>query len=107
MLDAARAAAQSDPSRNGLFSRRWTGPPPWNRKGPDHYTGAPFGNLNLSDAAHQLPVSERSAQRAMRHALGRAAEIERRAVLLEAIGLRDASLRLGALAATIRAEVLT
>jgi hypothetical protein len=105
MLDAARAAAQSDPNRNALFIRRWTGPPPPNRKGPGRDTQAHFEKLNHNSAS-SYTAPELAAQRAMRHALRRVAEIEQRARLMDAIGLRGASLRLGGIAASIRAEVL-
>ena len=105
MLDTARAAAMSDPVANWQFVRPWEGPPACNRKGPGRDTWAYFGKLNLNDT-RDYTAAQRTVARAMAHAERRVAEIERRAKALDAIGLRDASLRLGAIAATIRAEVL-
>ena len=106
MLDKARAAAMSDPILNTQFGRPWTGPPPLNRKGPGRDTQASFGNLNLNTSAGYTAF-ETAAARSMQSVRGpRVAEIERRARLMDAVGLRNASLRLGLIAASIRREVL-
>lgn len=98
MLNTARTAAMSEPDRNAWFARRWTGPPPRERKSPGHHTGSPFGNLN-STSDHT--AFEQAGARSVNPAVRRLAKIERRATPMNTIGLLDASLPLGANAAPI------
>jgi hypothetical protein len=100
MLDTARAAEQSDPIRNVFFVRRWTGPPPRNRKGLGRDTQAYFENLNLNQPHHT--IAELAAQRACRSAACRLASLQRRAAIADALGLVDAADRFRSIGATIR-----
>jgi len=105
MRDTATMAAQSDPACNAMFGRRWTGPPPRKPKGQRRDPLTPFGKLNLNIVTINSRA-EGAAQRAVRHAVRRVAEIERRAEIMAAVGLADAALRLAAVAESIR-EVLS
>jgi hypothetical protein len=97
-------AALSDPGRNAMFARRWTGPPPsQTRKRPEplHKPQPSIRNQNLNH--FDIAISEAASQRACRAAVRRLRAIERRTEVLEAIGLTDAALRLAAVAESIRA----
>jgi hypothetical protein len=104
-MNAAAMAAQSDPLLNRQFSRRWTGPPPLKRRSPalastsNRAVSKSFGDDDT------LPNNRPPAvgQRALHAAVQRAARLDRRAELLDAIGHRDAALRIAATAVAIRA----
>jgi 2-hydroxychromene-2-carboxylate isomerase len=81
-------------------ARPRTGPPK-QRKGPGRDSGASFGKLSLNNASLHT-ASALAAQRAVRAAARRIADLELKAEIAEAIGLRDAALRLAATAAQIR-----
>lgn len=105
-MDSAAMAAQSDPVRNRQFARPWTGPPRSRERPGPHHQPRPI--LKLQNANTSIVNrAEASAQRAIRHAVRRVAEIERKAEIAAAVGLRDAADRLRAIAADIRAEVLS
>jgi hypothetical protein len=103
MRDVAAMAAQSDPGRNGMFHRRWTGPPPpGQRKGQGRRnTLASFGKLNLISADTDSTATQ-AGERAVCKAERRAAELDRRARLYHDLSLVDAGLRAQAVAAEIR-----
>jgi hypothetical protein len=105
MRDTARAAAMSDPQNNRQFRGPWIDPPPQTRKRQRRHPLAFSGHPKI-DSNDIHTTSTQSAQRAVRHAARRVAQLQRRADTLAAIGLTDASLRLASLAATITAEVL-
>jgi len=91
-----------------LLGMARTGPPPRNRKRRRcQPTASRINPETLTQPNHQHTNGATSAQRATRYAVRRVAEIERSAELLEAVGLRDASMRLGAIARSIRVEVLS
>jgi hypothetical protein len=102
-MDSAAMAAKSDPDQNHQFRRPWTPPP--KRKGPSHHTRASFGKLNLNSERIDSTATQ-AAKRAVCKAERRAAELDHRAVLLGAVGLRDAGLRDRTLAEAIRLAVL-
>jgi hypothetical protein len=104
MLDTARLAAMADPNHSPLFGRRWTGPPPRTRK----TLGVAAQGSSKSDinSKSEDRRADAAAQAAVRHAVRRLREIERRAELFAAVGLADAALRLEVLAERIKAEVL-
>jgi hypothetical protein len=101
-VDAAFAASAADRQRTILLTRSKM--PPIKRRNPRRDTGASFGKLNLSQS--YMPVSTQAGQRACRAAARRVADLERRAEVLGAVGLREAAGRLQGIAAEIRAEVL-
>lgn len=100
----ADGAVVADRLHDRMLAQARTGPPPMNRKGPAGENGASFGK---PISASHLAVSALAAQRACRAAVRRVTEIQRRAAMMAAVGLTDASLRLAGIAAEIRTEVLT
>jgi hypothetical protein len=71
-MDTAAIAAASDPQANRQFSRRWTGPPPKNRKRPRSAPGASFEiGSNITDDMNTIPGL--AARRAVMKALVSAA----------------------------------
>jgi hypothetical protein len=101
-MDAALAAAMSDPAANPLFHRRWTGPPPQKRERPRRQPGAHV-SIDLGKCSKKKDsVPVQAAQRACVAARRRLADLQRRAALCQAIGLTDAAGRLLTVAATIR-----
>jgi hypothetical protein len=106
MRDTAALAAQSDPGRNGMFHRRWTGPPPpRHRKGPGRDTWASLGKFK-HNSADTNSTPDDAARRAVIKAQARAEALDRRARLMAAVGLRDAALRAEGVAAGIRAVLI-
>jgi hypothetical protein len=74
------------------------------RKGCPH-DQAPHSETQ-STSTSEYTIAEAAAQRAIRFALRRSVAIDDRATILEAIGLRDASLRQAALASRLRQAVV-
>jgi hypothetical protein len=102
MRDTAALAEQSDPARNAMFGRRWTGPPAQKRKAPGSDTQGSFEKLNLTD---KTTTADLAGQRALFKALRHAAEIDRTADLLLALGFGRQAERLSHNAAAIREAV--
>jgi hypothetical protein len=102
-MDTAAMAAASDPRANRQFSRRWTGPPPKNRKRPGASPQAPRANFESVTNQPTDSAAERSVQRALERALARAAKLDRTADLLLAIGKHAIAERLSHAAAELRA----
>jgi hypothetical protein len=104
-MDAANAAAQSDPVVNRQFSRPWVVPPPQKRKRRPRAGAAPFGNQNtITTASNTTP--DLTAARAIRVAAARVGRLQHQARMLRGIGQTDAALRLAGIADAIVAEVL-
>jgi hypothetical protein len=102
-MDTAAMAAASDPQANRQFSRRWTGPPPKNRKRPGASPQAPRANFEVITNQPQDSVAERSVQRALERVRLRAARLDRTADLLLALGKHAIAERLSHRAAELRA----
>jgi hypothetical protein len=105
MRDTAALADQSDPGCNALFSRRWTGPPPRNRKGPGVATRASFGKLN-HHSKQTDSTATKAAERAVCKARRRAAELDRLADFMLALGYAPAAERFSHQAHALREAVL-
>jgi hypothetical protein len=100
-MDTAAMAAASDPQANRQFSRRWTGPPPKNRKRPGASPQAPRAKFESVTNKPTDSLGEQSVQRALQRALARAARLDRTADLLLALGKHPQAERLSRAAAEL------
>jgi hypothetical protein len=105
-MNTAALAAASDPDSNVQFCRRWTGPPPVQRIRPALAATSNRAELFDDNNSRVNTKAGDAAARACEAATRRIAKLELRAGALNAIGLRDAALRLRALAEAIRMQVL-
>jgi len=96
-------ADQANTWDNPQFSRRWETPPKQKRPGPHH---RPRTSFNLSNTETINSLGDRAAQRAVRAAARRIADLEWRAEIAAAIGLAEAADRFLGLADAIRSAVL-
>jgi hypothetical protein len=100
-------AVTADRLRSVMLTEVWsrTGPPKRNRPA----MGGTINRPGTSKAALDNSTNSTAnlaAQRSIRTAIRRVAEIERRAEIADALGLRGAAGRLAGIAADIRAQVL-
>lgn len=103
-MDTARAAEMSHRECNPSFVRRWTGPPPPKRRNPGRDPGAVIGKLKLNiESVSDIAV--RAAQRAIETAERRAAQWDRLADDLRALGYWLPADRLRRQATGLRAAV--
>ena len=105
MRDVAALADQSWPGDNPQFGRGWTGPPPKRRRPAPMPIGGRAAERKSDSSTAEHIRAERSAQRAVDLASRRAAELERRVLILASIGQRKAADRLTATAAKLREVV--
>jgi hypothetical protein len=97
------AAVTADRMHDRLLAQARTGPP--KRRSPA--LGGSSNRAEFVISSERIDTTaERAAQRAIGAAVYRAAKLERRAIIAESIGLRDAGLRFASLATSIRNEVL-
>jgi hypothetical protein len=84
-MDGGRAADQSWPDNNRWFAARWAEPPPQARKRPGRH---PRALATKSDSISHITITatDATAQPAVQFALRRAAQIDRTADLLLALG---------------------
>jgi len=102
-MDGAASAAASDPALNRQFSRRWTGPPQKRERRPWDRT-ANSGNHNNNAAVSATAAA--AVQRALIVAARRAAQLDRTADLLLALGRHSQAERLSHRALELRELVL-
>jgi hypothetical protein len=105
MRDAARAADQSWPGDNPQFGRVWRPPPPKRHRPAPMAIGNRAAERKSGSSNAETTAPDRSAQRAVDLAARRAAELERRVLILASIGQRKAADRLTATAAKLREVV--
>jgi hypothetical protein len=98
-MDTARAAEMSWPDRNYQF-RRWWGPP--QKRNPVLAATSTRADYSNSSSAQILSAIDGPAQRAIAFALRRAAQIDRQADLLLALGKHLQAHRLSHRARQIR-----
>ena len=83
-MDPARAAAQSWPDNNRWFAARWSEPPKRRKRAGRH----PRALATILDSSGHTTITatDATAQRAVQFALRLAAQIDRTADLLSALG---------------------
>lgn len=102
MRDAARAADTAEKLHWLHLTRAYS--PSQNRKGRPHHQAPPSGNQQTNSGEHR--TAEAAAARAVAFARRRTEALKRTAITLDAIGRRDAALRVAALAAGLAEVVL-